>query len=186
MALEAAFQDLHTQTQKLHAALLGLRLTIVEDKPLKDDAALVDRFADGVEDVLGWAREACAAAEHGRKSSHHPVDAARAARSLVACHERANLIMHKLLFDLMSYRQVDDLKRLGRERGGEWRAWSVSAREALDKCGPPSYDLSYSLFLCWREIAERVGMASLSVQATNIGQQITAAESRELAQREIP
>ena len=41
MTLAAVFQDLVEQCRTLHDALLGLRLTVVEDKPLTGAVVLV-------------------------------------------------------------------------------------------------------------------------------------------------
>ena len=43
MTLEAAFEDLVTHLQQLHEGLLGLRTTVVEDKPLKGDSSKLSR-----------------------------------------------------------------------------------------------------------------------------------------------
>ena len=40
-------------------------------------------------------------------------------------------------------------------------------------------DANLGLFRCWQEITERVGITSVSVQTSNIGQQITTPEGRE-------
>ncbi len=182
MALEATFQDLAVQFEKLRDVLCGLRLTVVEDKPSEDDAMLVEDFGDTVMDLLEGVDGASAAANEGRTAVGHPLDIERARRALTACHERFNRIMHHFSSDLMCYERVSELERLGRERGGEWPVWTFSVKEALDRCQPPLYDVNQALFRCWQEIAERVGMTSVSVQTTNIGQQITVPNGREAAQ----
>src|ERR1700722_11527436 len=56
MALEATFDDLGLRLRAAHEALLELRVTVVEDKPLRGEAALVDDWGDAVEDLAGTAR----------------------------------------------------------------------------------------------------------------------------------
>ena len=46
MALEAAFDDLGLRTRAALEALLELRVTVVEDRPLRGEAALVDGWSD--------------------------------------------------------------------------------------------------------------------------------------------
>jgi hypothetical protein len=180
MAIASAFRDLHVHVEKLHGALLGLRLTTVEDKPLRDEAALADAFGDATEDLLGWVKEALDAAAEGHRACEKPVDLERAARALATCHEAHNRIEQKLCSELMSYERISAISRIGRERRGEWLAWSKSVRQALDRCQTPLYNVSRALVLCWQEVAERIGMTSLSVQATNIGQQISVPKGRKL------
>jgi hypothetical protein len=181
MALEAAFHDLAVQFEKLRDVLCGLRLTVVEDKPSEGDAMLVEDFGDTVMDLLEGVDGASAAANEGRKAAGHPLDVERARRALAACHERFNRTMYHFSSDLMRYERVSELERLGRERGGEWPVWTFSVKESLDHCQQPFYDVNQALFQCWQEIAERVGMGSVSVQTTSIGQQITVPDGREAA-----
>ena len=181
MALEAAFRDLGVQFEKLHDALRGLRLTVVEDKPSEDEAMLVEDFGDTVMDLLEGVNKASSAASDGNKAVGHPVDVDRARRALTACNERFNRAAYRFSSDLMSYERIAELGHLGRERGGEWPVWTFSVKEALDRCQQPLYDVNQALFRCWQEIAERVGMSSVSVQTTNIGQHIAVPEGREAA-----
>ena len=185
MALEAAFGDLAVQFQILRDALLALRTTVIEDRPLRDDVALVDSFGDAVEDILGWLEEALIASREGQQAVGHPLDLDRARRALTTCQERFNWISQRFFSDLVSYQRIEELTGLGRERRGEWLAWGSSVREGLDRCQQPLYDVNQALFRCWQEIAERVGMTSVSVQATNIGQQITVPEGRQMAREEV-
>jgi hypothetical protein len=67
---------------------------------------------------------------------------------------------------------------MGRQRGGEWRAWAKSVRTAAYVCQKPLFGLNQSLFRCWQEIVERVDGTSVSVQATTVGAHITAPKNR--------
>ena len=173
MALETAFKALSNHLRALHEALIGLRTTVVEDKPLRGDVVLVDVFGDAADDLLGWLEEACAAAGEGQQAARHPIDLDRVGRSLTTCQERFNRITHRFSSDLVRYERIAELTRFGRTHGGEWRGWANSVKTGLDWCAQPLYDVGQSLFECWQEIAERVGTTSVSVQTTNIGQQLT-------------
>jgi len=72
MPLEAAFQDLVVQCRILYDILLGLRLTVVEDKPLTGDVVLVDTFGDAADELLGWLAEALQDATEGQQATGYP------------------------------------------------------------------------------------------------------------------
>ncbi|PYV31079.1 MAG: hypothetical protein DMG22_18240 [Acidobacteria bacterium] len=181
MPIERTFQDLSTQLRKLHDTFLALRLTVVEDKPLKGDAALVDQLEDSILDQMGLLDEGRKAAEGALKAVGHPLDLSRARLALTICQERFHGIEQQFTADLVSYEKLKDLASLG-ARGGEWRMWANSVKQGIEQCRQPLDDASKALAACWQEIAERVGMTSISVQATNIGQKIVteAAEAKDM------
>lgn len=173
MSLEMAFHELSGQIRKLRDTFLGVRLTVVEDKPLRDEVVLVDTFGNAVEDLVGWVEEALAAAAQGEQFAGNPMDAYRARRALTTCHERFNRLALQFSTELICYERILELKRFGRKRGGEWLRWTNTVKQALDQCRPPLHEVNQALFLCWQELAERSAMASVSVQNTTIGQQIS-------------
>ncbi len=185
MALEATFHHLSADLLKLREALLELHLTVAEDRPLKGASAFVERFSDAIEDMRGLVEDARLAAAEGGQAVGRPVDLDRARRALATAHEKCNRLARQYALDLVSYQRVDQLTRLGRERGGEWQAWASSVKEGLERCRQPLDNVNEAFFQCWQEIAERVGMNSVSVQATNIGQQIVAPESERAIQEEL-
>ena len=50
----------------------------------------------------------------------------------------------------------------------------------IEQCRDPLDESSKALAACWEEIAERVGMTSITVQTTSIGQKIVSALKGEL------
>jgi len=184
--LENTFQDLTSKLRELREHLGGLQVTVVEDRPLHDVVKLVDRLGEIIEDLLGHLEEALAAAAKGQQAVAHPVDLDRARRALTACQERYNSLAQRFTCDLVCYETIEELTGLGRARRGEWLAWAKTVRESLRDCQQSSYEVSQALFRCWQSIAERVGANSVSVQATNIGQQITVPEGSDLAGRSLP
>src|SRR5579871_643615 len=172
MALEAAFDDLGLRMRAALEALLELRITVVEDKPLRPDTALADGWGDAAEDLVGSAREAAEAAVDARRAVGPPADLDRTRRALSACHERSNRIAQAFWSDLATFERVEDLGRLARRRRGEWPAWSESVRVALERCRAPLGETDTALLRCWQEIAERVGMNSVTLTASNIGRQV--------------
>lgn len=172
MALERAFRQLSEDFERLYEALDGLRLAVTEDQPRGDSVALLDLLGDASIDMLGWLREAQAAAEDARSSVADTPDLYRARRTLTACQENFNRVSERFDSDLVSYERLEELTSLGRERGREWRAWAEGVKRVLDGCRRPLHDANQSLFRCWQELTARVGASSVSVRNTNIGQQV--------------
>ena len=71
---------------------------------------------------------------------------------------------------LASYDKLKELVRLGNERR-TWLPWASSTRQGIEQCREPLEQTSKALSACWQELAERLGMMNISVQATSIGQQ---------------
>ena len=110
MPIERTFQDLSTQLRKLHDTFLALRLTVVEDKPLKGDAALVDQLEDSILDQMGLLDEGRKAAEGALKAVGHPLDLSRARLALTICQERFHGIEQQFTADLVSYEKLKERK----------------------------------------------------------------------------
>jgi hypothetical protein len=170
--LETTFRELFTELRKLHDTLVAVRLTVVEDKPLKGEAALVDYLEDTILEMMGLLDESLKAARAAQKAVGNVMDLNAARRALTACHERFHRIEQQFAVELISYEKLKDLASLGSERRGEWLPWSNSVKEGIEQCRQPLDGASKALAACWQEIAERVGMTSVSVHATNIGQKI--------------
>ncbi len=176
MSLEKTFQELQAELRKLRDTLLGLRLTVVEDKPRSDEVVLVERTGNTVEDLLGWAEEALLAAGEAEQATAYPLDEHRLRKALATCQERYGRLVQQYLSDLAPYEQMAELLRFGRRRSGEWQAWTRSVKQALEDCRQPLHDVSQALFHCWQDLSERLAMSSVSIQNTTIGQQISAPE----------
>lgn len=184
MSLRMEFQSLGTELERLHEVFSDLR-RLLDDHPSKGDKVLLlDAFGDAVEDLLGWLEEslqACApllSSEPGRREQDFDVNVAR--HALVVCQDQFNRQLQRFSSDLVSYEKVAQLLQLGRERSGEWQTWAKGIKMELETCQQHLYLTNQALFHCWVEIAERIGMTSVSVRATNIGQQITLPTTPEL------
>lgn len=189
MSLRTEIQSLYAHLQRLQDSLLALRVTIDEDRPLEGDSVmLLDAFSDATADALGWLEEALRslAPDVQLRAGDKSFDVNRARQALVFCQEQFNRINQRFAFDLVSYERIAELVRLGQERRGEWRGWTTSVRQSLEGCQQHLYDTNHALFRCWQEIAERVGMTSVSVQSTNIGQQVTVPTNKEPTLEGVP
>ncbi len=172
MALEATFRELFSELRKLQDMLVAVRLTVVEDKPVRGEAALVDHMEDTILDIMGSLEEGLKSARSAHKAVEHPKDMEGARAALTVCQERFHRIERQFSMDLVSYEKMKDLVALGKERRGEWLPWANSVKDGIEQCRQPLDAANKALAACWQEIAERVGMTSVSVQTTNIGQKI--------------
>ena len=175
MALEATFRDLSLCLHHLHDALNALQVTL-GDKPPDDESALADGVETVVLDVMGALHEARKAALDARKAVGHPLNLDRARRELTICQERFHRIEQQFAADLASYGKLKELARLGNSRRA-WLPWSSTVRQGIEQCQPPLEQTSAALAACWEELAERLGTVNISMQATNVGQQITVPRS---------
>lgn len=185
MALEATFRLLHSELRKLHDMLLALRLTVAEDKPLSGEAALVDYFEDTILDLMGLLNESLKGARAAQRAVGADQDLRSAGRALNVCQDRLQRIERQFSADLMSYEKLKDLAGLGSERRGEWIPWATSVRQGIEQCRQPLDRATKAMAACWQEIAERVGMTSVSVQTTNIGQKIVDKEMPDMVGRDV-
>ncbi|MDP9442536.1 MAG: hypothetical protein M3P34_10265 [Actinomycetota bacterium] len=172
MALREALTTLATELHVLEDSVRGLRATILEDAPEPSHAAVVG-LGYPIQDLVGHLAEATAAVHDGLVAftSRREVDAAL--NAVATCQEQVNLAARQLYGELLAYDRLVELSKLSHERGGAWRSWLRPVRRGLEDCETRVHDLNDALLACWREIGERVGTTSVSVQATNIGQQVT-------------
>jgi hypothetical protein len=181
VALEAIFRQLVKQIQGLHEALHYLNLA-VGDQPEDDGAMLADDLDEVVLNLIGVVHEARRAALNASKAVTHPLDLDAARRALTACQERFHHIEQEFVSKVIAYDKLRALAVLAGERRGEWPHWAGITKERIEDCRAPLEAVSVALAACWQELAERVGMTSITVQATNIGQKIgkEALESAEV------
>lgn len=184
MGLRDSFSALETSITQLDDALTGLRCTVVEDEP-SPSHALVTAFGDAIDDLGGWLRDALAAVRTSAQAGTDKTDMHQLWRGLELGQEAVNHMTHRVMTDLVAYDVVDELSRLGRQRGREWTSWASTVRRGLEQLQAQLYDVNAKLLACWKELAERSGSTWVSVQATNIGQQLSV-PAPELAADGLP
>lgn len=169
MTLEAVFSELSAKWERLVEELEhGLLWSVTETKP-DEEHALASHYVDGATDLVAIAR---AGLETCRPIAAAAPNLAQASKALLRCHEQYNALVELYHANLASYGRLRRLKRFGREKAA-WRDWAIHVCRALDHCRTPMDELNRTLFTCWQELTDRVGLGGVSVQATNIGQQIT-------------
>ena len=173
MALEEGFSDLVNRWRHLQENVQALQLTAVEDQPAEGAVLLVERCADAAEDLLGWAALGLAAADDARQGIGVIPNVSRARHSLKTSQQHFARLDDQF-FTFAAYERISELIRFARRRRGEWLAWLHSIREAISQCREPIQQVRDALANCWDGLAEHSG-TSVSVQSTNIGQQISTA-----------
>ena len=177
MSLRTEFQNLRAQQERLHEVLSDLRRLLDDHPATGSKVLLLDSFGDAVEDLLGWLEESsqtCVPLVPAEPAAKNNVfDAILARRTLVVCQDLFNRKMQRFLVDLVSYDKIAQLLQFGRERGGEWQGWAKGIKLELETCQQHLYLMNQVMFRCWVELAEWIGMTSISVHSTSIGQQIT-------------
>jgi hypothetical protein len=179
MSLETTVGSLHRELARLTEAVSALHVTVAEDKPARGAAMLVDQLDNVVTELSSTLEEANARAAQGRQgsqSSWSPEDARVALREV---HALLNRFTAVYACELANHDRVALLLEMGRERGREWWEWGQVVKTAIERCAAPMQAAASAMLECWSELAERVARHSVSVQATNIGQQITMREDQE-------
>jgi hypothetical protein len=156
VALKAVFKDLRDSLARLREALASVRIAVVEDRPSRGEAPMVDRLADALDDLQGDLAEAIAAAEDAEAAAQS-VDAHRARDALALAHDRFIRVEYKFLLEVASRNQFDDLAHLGKSRGGEWAAWVRTVTDSLDRCRTCLPETDRAVLACWRDLSELLG-----------------------------
>jgi hypothetical protein len=170
LAIEVAFQHLVDQFAAAQDAFQSLGLTVIEDRPPRDEVLLVDRLGNLVEDLRGWLAEGLTAAADAREAVGHPFDGYRARNSLGVANERFVRLEYRFHDEVAAHETLGAVLRFGRQRGGEWRGWSGSVTAAVQGCREPLRVLDETMLRAWQELSERLSVGSLQVQTTSIGQ----------------
>ena len=171
MALEAVFRSLVIQLRKLADDLNALQLT-VGDKPPRSESALVDHFENAVLDITGRLQEGIESACQALTAVGHPIDLDRARRALAVCQASFRGIEQQYSAEISCYEKLRNLAELGARRPREWCSWTHTMKEGIEHCRYSLAGAGGALAECWQELSEHLGQMSISVQSTNVGQQI--------------
>jgi hypothetical protein len=185
MTLAARFGELAQAYRELEEVAGDWRIQVVEDHPLWGEPAVVDWLEDRATQFLALIEEGSEAAVRGAYALEAPPDLQRAAAELVAAQEHFNQLSRAYADGLASYARVDELVRIGRERGGEWALWSATVRHALDSCQHRVFQLADVLLECWRELVDRTERAGVHVNASAVGQRLTDAVPAERSRQGV-
>jgi hypothetical protein len=179
MSLEVSLEWLHRELSRLSEALSALHLTVSEDKPPSGTVPqLVDQLDNLITDLSGTIEEAGAHVDQVLSSTqpNGSLDATRV--GLHRAQELFNRFTSSYASELATYDYIARLLQMGREREHGWWQWSQVVKTAIDRCATPASATAAAMLECWSELADRFARGSVSVQATNIGQQITVRDDQ--------
>jgi hypothetical protein len=165
MALEATFQDLLRNVQGLRDALRQLSICF-DDRPPQEESYLVQQRGDVVVELLALSDEASGAAQECCHASGCPLDLDRLRRALARAQETIQRIERHFSAELLDYERITELRSFARRRRGEWPSWLTGVRASLEDCRKALQKVNGTLFQSWQEIAERVGVTSVSLRST--------------------
>lgn len=167
MAVERAARHWHASLRALLEATSALRLTVVEDRP--DTHILADLLGNALDDLIGLVEEALARPSPLRAG---PPDFAKLAQFGLQNEDAALRFAQRFSTEVASVERVAELAELARERHGSWPVWVEGVLGDLGRCQRLLLGEAEARHRFWQEVLERLSFAP-SVQATNIGQQIT-------------
>jgi cyanate lyase len=170
VALQKSFVALRGQLRELQEVLEALNTTVEEDRPRRKDVVVASSLGDAVLAVRGLLEESCAAADEACEAVGQSLDLDRARRALITCQERFHRFAAEFSHDLASCERMADLASVARERGRDWASWVKVVKQGLAQCQALVEEGREALFLCWQDLSERLGTASVSVRNTSIGQ----------------
>jgi hypothetical protein len=185
MAIETAFEALQRTLDDLKGELEELRVNAVDFYPEirghrrqnggKSEEAPpppVVSLADQATDLEGELEEGLQAGRKACQAVRHPRNLAEAQMALAGVQSTLNRILRRLLMEVASYDTLQTLFHLGRQRGRGWSEWAAVIKSVTGNCQQRTVDAFAALAECWQELADKLAANSISVQATNIGQQI--------------
>jgi hypothetical protein len=198
VAIETAFEALQRALEDLKGELEELRVNAADFYPeprgrhRKNGGKFeeappppVVSLADQATDLEGHLEEGVQASRKAGQAVRHPRNLAEAQLALNVVQRSLNRVLRQLLMEVASYDRLQTLFQMGRQRGQGWPAWVAVIKSVIDDCQQRIVGAFEALAECWQELAEKLAAGSISVQATNIGQQITAHERMASAGQEF-
>ncbi len=173
MALEATFRQLTTCFHELYEFVKHLHISM-EDKLDENGPAVALDLSDLTLKMMGFIHDAETSAVKAGHALRHPPDMDQARRRLTVCQDKFHLIEEEYAANLLSYNKLRELARVG-GRSKEWGVWAAHAKQDIEQCRELLEKTSKALAACWQELAERLGMLSISV--TTVGQKIHVPKS---------
>jgi hypothetical protein len=156
MAMEPAFQYLWTRVHEARDAVVVMQLTVVEDQPRDSDVVPVQALGDAVGDLLAVVQETLEATSDGLRALGANSGPGAVRDALLRAQQAANKAGRVLANEVADRARLGDLDALARSRGRAWGPWMAGVAEAIDRCGPPLWDVQQGLLNCWSELTDRL------------------------------
>jgi hypothetical protein len=181
--------SLETALESLRRDLRGLQLVLSELLPfiadIRNVVVPVEHLDEKVIELTGGVEEALASLREAAQASQPdgPLEAVRL--GLRHTHDALNRVTASYVSLFVADAPEDDsvmavLLTMGLEGGpgSPWWDWTGAVKTSIEQCAMPLQSAATSLLECWSELVERLARHSVSVQATNIGQQISVRDDQ--------
>jgi hypothetical protein len=154
MSLRADLERLSRAHAEQLEGLRGLRVTIVEDRPLDRDLALIDGRADALDALTGVAEEGLRAARSACAACTTPLDWPSLERALQACAHCHEALDERCWAELSRHDRVLEIVDLARRHRGEWSAWASGVLAGCDDCQRAARSVRGALIQAWHALFE--------------------------------
>jgi hypothetical protein len=175
VALETTFRDLWARLNDLIGVMNEFHVSVGFTPP-HEETAVADDLGEASLHLIGILHESLGPVGQARQAVTNDPDLNRARKTLAICQEHFNRFEKDFPALLSSYKQLTELARLANERP-EWTHWAANMKQGIEDCREPMAAVRVAVAACWQELAERVGMNSVSVHNTSVGQRIVAKPS---------
>jgi len=192
MSLELAFELLSKRLESLRDEVEELRFNAADffppahpsGKPNGDahkqrPPSPVETLGENAEAVKGDLHEALAAFGKALAAIRPPRNLQQTQAGLIDVSRYLNDAVDRFRKDIMEPMTVQVLSQMATELGGEWPEWLGQIKSIIYTIRDKFLEVWRALCQCWEELADKLSSGAVSVQTTNIGQQITAPEMRE-------
>jgi hypothetical protein len=199
MAIDRAFQLLCERLSLLKEAVDELQLNVSgdyypqnsTDQPIDGDAVReqpplpVQQLADAVSELQGALEEAQHAAAGAQQAVRYPRRLLDTQLALIVIQRCMNAVLKIFFQDVNAYASIQRLIAMGRRKGGKWPQWVALVKTVIETCQSPLYETFQALFECWQELTDKMSAKGVSLQTTNIGQQIGIHKNQETTVHEF-
>lgn len=177
MAIDRAVRRWRMGLEALLEALTALRLNVVEDRP--EAHVLADLLGNALDDLIGLAEEALALPEpFGDTPDAAPdliPDLAKLTQFGLRREAQSLRLAGRFGTEVAPVGRIAELAELASERQDDWPGWVAGVLSDLERVQRLLLGEAEARARYWQEVLERLSFAP-SVQATNIGQQVTLTE----------
>ena len=198
MSLDVAFELFHNRLASLSEEVEELRINATDffpPVPSNGDTnggthnhrppSPVESLGENAMALKGDLNEALAALEEGLRAIRPPRNWHLAQAALIDVNRYLNDAVSRSRNDIDAPMTLQLLSQMAKELGGGWLEWLILINTIIRTIGDKFLETWQALAQCWEELADKLSSGAVSVQTTNIGQQISAPEIREPILEEI-
>lgn len=151
MSLTTALDDMRSANAALSGAVAELAMTVLEDRPIASEVAVVDNLGELVSELQASVVEAHEELQRVTDVRQLPVRLPQIDLSVAAFSTR-------YWRDLRAHAPLAELRATARGRGIEWRTWQRSVEQSQLRCEPHLYRAVASVRAAWREVGELLSL----------------------------